>query len=129
MLRGIAQFAMQGRWQAALTASFLAVAAMLLPPLSYLASGVIVLATLRTGPREGLRVLLTALVVFAIAAAVLFKLVWLSLFLFLTAWLPVYLVTLVLGYSRSLAKSMIAAVGIGLVGVLLVHLSMTDPTT
>jgi hypothetical protein len=129
MLRGIAQFAMQGRWQAALTASFLAVAAMLLPPLSYLASGVIVLATLRTGPREGLRVLLTALVVFAIAAAVLFKLVWLSLFLFLTAWLPVYLVTLVLGYSRSLGKSMIAAAGIGLVGVLLVHLFVTDPTT
>lgn len=128
MLRGLAQFAMQGRWQAALMASLLAVAAMLVPPLNYLASGVIVLATLRTGPREGLRVLLAALVVFAIAAAVLFKQVWLTAILFLSAWLPVYLVTLVLGYSRSLAKAMSMAAAIGLLGVLLVHLFLADPT-
>lgn len=127
MLRGIAHFAMQGRWQAALTASLLAVTALLVPPLNYLASGIIVLATLKTGPREGLRVLAAALVVFAIAAAVLFKQVWLTAILFLSAWLPVYLVTLVLGYSRSLAKAMVTAALIGLLGIMLVHLFLADP--
>ncbi len=128
MLRGLANFAMQGRWQAALMASLLAVAAMLVPPLNYLASGIIALATLRTGPREGVRVLAAALIVFAIAAAVLFKQVWLTAILFLSAWLPVYLVTLVLGYTRSLAKAMKTAAVIGLLGVLLVHLFLADPT-
>lgn len=128
MLRGLAHFAMQGRWQAALTASLLAVAALLLPPLSYLASAVIVLATLRTGPQEGARVLLVALVVFAITAAVLFNQAWLAAILFLSAWLPVYLVTLVLGYSRSLVKAMVMAAAIGLLGILLVHLLLADPT-
>lgn len=127
MLRGLASFAMKGRWQAALTASILAVAAMLVPPVNYLASGVIALATLRTGPREGARVLAAALVVFAIAAAVLFKQIWLTAILFLSAWLPVYLVTLVLGYTRSLAKAMITAAIIGLLGVLLMHLFLADP--
>lgn len=128
MLRGLANFAMKGRWQAALMASLLAVAAMLVPPLNYLASGIISLATLRTGPREGVRVLAAALVVFAIAAAVLFKQVWLTAILFLSAWLPVYLVTLVLGYTGSLAKAMITAAIIGLLGVLLMHLFLADPT-
>lgn len=129
MLRGLAHFAMQGRWQAALMASLLAVAAMLVPPLNYLASGIIVLATLRTGPREGARVLAAALIVFAIAAAVLFKQVWLTAILFLSAWLPVYLVTLVLGYTRSLAKAMTMAAVIGLLGVVLAHLFLADPAS
>lgn len=128
MLGRLANFTMQGRWQAALMASLLAVAAMLVPPLNYLASGIIVLATLRTGPQEGARVLAAALIVFAIAAAVLFKQVWLTAILFLSAWLPVYLVTLVLGYSRSLAKAMITAAAIGLLGVLLMHLFVADPS-
>jgi len=127
MLRSLATFAMQGRWQAAVTASLLAVAAIILPPLNYLASGIIVLATLRTGPKEGLRVLGVALAVFAVVAAIAFRQVWLTAILFLSAWLPVYLVTLTLGFTRSLAKAMMAAVGAGVLLVLLMHLMLPDP--
>lgn len=127
MFRSLATFAMQGRWQAAVTASFLAVAAIIFPPLNYLASGIIVLATLRTGPKEGLRVLAVALAVFAVAAAIAFRQAWLTAILFLSAWLPVYLVTLTLGFTRSLAKAMMAAVGVGVLLVLLMHLMLPDP--
>lgn len=127
MLRSLSTFAMQGRWQAAVTASLLAVAAIILPPLNYLASGIIVLATLRTGPKEGLRVLAVALAVFAVVSAIAFRQVWLTAILFLSAWLPVYLVTLTLGFTRSLAKAMMAAVGVGVLLVLLMHLMLPDP--
>jgi hypothetical protein len=127
MLRGIADFAMKGRWQAAVTAALLSVAAMMLPPLNYLASGVIVLATLRVGPKEGLRVMGATLVVFAIVAGLLLGQVWVALALLLTSWLPAYLVTLVLGYSRSLERALLAAAGAGILVVLIVHVLLPNP--
>ncbi|HCC82710.1 MAG TPA: DUF2232 domain-containing protein, partial [Methylophaga sp.] len=127
MLRGIADFAMKGRWQAALAAALLSVAAMLLPPLNYLASGVIVLATLRVGPQEGLRVMAATLVVFAAVAGLLFGQLWIALALLLTSWLPAYLVTLVLGYSRSLERALLAAAGVGILVVLISHIFLPNP--
>lgn len=127
MLRGIADFAMKGRWQAAVTAALLSVAAMMLPPLNYLASGVIVLATLRVGPKEGLRVMGATLVVFAIVAGLLLGQVWVALALLLTSWLPAYLVTLVLGYSRSLERALLAAAGAGILVVLIAHVLLPNP--
>ncbi len=127
MLRGIADFAMKGRWQAALAAALLSVAAMLLPPLNYLASGVIVLATLRVGPQEGLRVMAATLVVFAAVAGLLFGQIWIALALLLTSWLPAYLVTLVLGYSRSLERALLAAAGVGVLVVLISHIFLSNP--
>lgn len=127
MLRGIADFAMKGRWQAALAAALLSVAAMLLPPLNYLASGVIVLATLRVGPKEGLRVMAATLVVFAIVAGLLLGQIWIALVLLLTSWLPAYLVTLVLGYTRSLERALLAAAGVGILVVLIAHIFLPSP--
>jgi len=127
MLRGIADFAMKGRWQAAFAAALLSVAAMLLPPLNYLASGVIVLATLRVGPKEGLRVMAATVVVFAIAAGLLLGQIWLALALLLTSWLPAYLVTLVLGYSRSLERALLVAAGAGILVVLSAHIFLPSP--
>ncbi|MCB2426619.1 DUF2232 domain-containing protein [Methylophaga pinxianii] len=127
MLRGIANFAMKGRWQAALAAALLSVAAMLIPPLNYLASGVIVLATLRVGPKEGLRVMAATLVVFAVVAGLLLGQIWIAVVLFVTSWLPAYLVTLVLGYSRSLERALLAAAGAGILVVLVVHIFLPTP--
>jgi hypothetical protein len=64
MFRGIANFAMQGRWSAALATVALSILAIIVPPLSYLASGVIVLITLCMGPKEGLLVVVASLAVF-----------------------------------------------------------------
>lgn len=128
MFRSLAQYAMRGRWQAALTASVLSLAALLLPPLNYLASGVIALATLRNGPREGAGVLLATLIIVAIAAGLMSGLFWLAVVLMLASWLPVYLVTLVLGYTRSMSLSLLASAGLGIVTVLGFYLFMGDPS-
>lgn len=118
---------MRGRWQAALTASVLSLAALLLPPLNYLASGVIALATLRNGPREGAGVLLATLIIVAVAAGLMSGLFWLAAILMLASWLPVYLVTLVLGYTRSMSYALLASAGLGIVTVVGFYLAIGDP--
>jgi hypothetical protein len=126
MLRGIADFAMQGRWQAAVATALLSAAAMMLPPLNYLASGVIALATLRMGPREGARVVTATLLVFILVAWLLLGQMWIAGLVLLSSWLPVFVATLALGYSRSLATALLASSGLGLVTVLLMQVLVPD---
>lgn len=128
MLRGIADFAMQGRWQAGVAAALLSAIAMMLPPLNYLASGVIALTTLRMGPSEGAKVVTATLVVFMLLAWLLLGQLWVAGLILLTSWLPVFLATLALGYSRSLATALLASSGLGIVTVLLLHLLVPDLT-
>lgn len=127
MLRGIADFAMKGRWQAAVATALLSVAAMMLPPLSYFAGGVIALTTLKMGPREGAKVVTATLVIFAVVAGLLLGQLWVAGLILLSSWLPVFLVSLALGYTRSFAIGILAAIGLGLVVVVLMHLLLADP--
>ncbi len=128
MLRGIADFAMQGRWQAGVATALLSAIAMMLPPLNYLASGVIALTTLRMGPGEGAKVVTATLVVFMLLAWLLLGQLWVAGLILLTSWLPVFLATLALGYTRSLATALLASSGLGIVTVLLLHLLVPDLT-
>ncbi len=128
MLRGIADFAMQGRWQAGVAAALLSAIAMMLPPLNYLASGVIALTTLRMGPGEGAKVVTATLVVFMLLAWFLLGQLWVAGLILLTSWLPVFLATLALGYSRSLATALLASSGLGIVTILLLHSLVPDLT-
>lgn len=128
MLRGIADFAMQGRWQAGVATALLSVAAMMLPPLNYLASGVIALTTLRMGPGEGAKVVTVTLVVFTLLAGFLLGQLWVAGLILLTSWLPVFLATLALGYTRSLAKAILTSSGLGIVAILIMHLLVPDLT-
>lgn len=127
MLNGIATFAMQGRWQAAIATALLSFAALMLPPLSYLASGVLVLTTLRIGPKEGVKVVAAATVIFTLLAGLLMGQFYISGAFLLSSWLPVLAVTLVLGYTRSLAASLLAACGLGILVVLGTHIVLPDP--
>jgi hypothetical protein len=128
MFSGIATFSMQGRWQAAIVTALLSLSALMLPPLSYLASGIVVLATLRIGPKEGLKVVAAATVIFTLLAGLLLGQFLISGAFLLSSWLPVLAVTLVLGYTRSLAMSLLAASGLGIVVVFGAHLILPDPT-
>jgi hypothetical protein len=127
MLRGIAEFAMRGRWYAAIAAAMIALAAMMLPPLTYLASGILALTTLRMGPKEGLKVVVATMAVFTLTAAWLFGQFEIALLFLLSSWLPVFLAVLVLGYTRSLAAGIVAAVGIGLIFVLAMYTFVAEP--
>lgn len=127
MLSGIATFAMQGRWQAAVITALLSFAALMLPPLSYLASGVVALTTLRIGPKEGVKVVAAATVICTLLAGLLLGQFYISVAFLLSSWLPVLVITLVLGYTRSLAASLLAASGLGLLVVFGAHLMLPDP--
>lgn len=128
MFKGIANFAMQGRWSAALATAALSLLAIIVPPLSYLASGVIVLTTLRMGPKEGLLVVVASLLVFSGFAMVLLGNLTIALALLFSGLLPIYLVTLVLGYTRSLSLTVLAAAGLGILVVLAMHVLLSEPT-
>jgi hypothetical protein len=127
MLQTIALFAMRGRWQAAIATALFSIAALMLPPLSYIASGVIVLSTLRMGPKEGTKVVLASFILLTLISGLLLdKLLISSLFL-VSSWLPVLAVTLVLGYTRSLAASMLTATGLAITCVFGTYLFVSNP--
>jgi uncharacterized protein YybS (DUF2232 family) len=126
MLRSIAVFAMQGRWQSAIATALLSLGALLFPPLSYLASGVIALSTLRMGPKEGAIVVVAVTLIVSLLAGLMLKQFYISGLFLLSSWLPVFGISLVLGYTRSLAAGLLAATGLGMVLVLGAHLAVTD---
>ena len=127
MLRNIAEFSMRGRWQAAIVIALFSAAALMLPPLSYLASGVIALCTLRMGPKEGIKVVVASVVILTLLTGLLLNQFFISGLFLLTSWLPVLGISLVLGYTRSLAASLLAASGLGIVIVLSTYLVLPDP--
>ena len=127
MLSGLANFSMQGRWQAAMVVAVTSLMALMIPPASYIASGIIALSTLRAGPKEGIRVIAIATIVFAIAVTILLNQPHLTGLFLISSWLPVYGVTLLLGFTRSLVVSLLVTTGIGLLLVGGTYILLSDP--
>jgi len=127
MLRSIAVFSMQGRWQAAIAIALLSLGALMIPPLSYLVSGVVALCTLRMGPKEGAKVIIATTVIFTLLAGLLLGELYVSGLFLLSSWLPIFGISLVLGYTQSLALSLLAASGLGIMLVLGTYLVLPDP--
>ena len=127
MLRSLAVFSMQGRWQAAIAITLLSLGTLMLPPLSYLASGVIALCTLRMGPKEGVKVVVATVIIFTLLAGLLLKQLSYSGLFLLSIWLPALVVSLILGYSRSLAVSILSATGLGIIVVLATYIFVAEP--
>ncbi len=110
-----------------MAATAFAMLAMLLPLLSILSSAVVALVTLRKGAVDGL-------VVGAISAVAGGVLAFLTLGtptpvvgFMLTLWLPVWALGLLLRSSRSLTLAVQAALGFGLVLILLLYVQMGEP--
>ena len=127
MLRVLAVFTMQGRWQAAIVIAAMSLLALMLPPVSYLASGTVALCTLRTGPKEGITVLAIATFVFAIAATFLLNQPLITGVFLISSWLPVYGVALILGYTRSLSVSLLVTAGLGVLLVVGTYMVLPSP--
>ena len=127
MLRGLVVFTMQGRWQSAIVIAAMSLMALMLPPVSYLASGIVALCTLRAGPKEGITVLLMATVVFALAAMSLMDQPLLAGIFLISNWLPVYGISLILGYTRSLSVSLLVTTGIGVLLVVGTYIVLPSP--
>ena len=127
MLRDLVVFTMQGRWQSAIIIATMSLLALMLPPVSYLASGIIALCTLRAGPKEGITVLLIATSVFALAAMLLMNQPLLAGVFLMSNWLPVYGISLMLGYTRSLSMSLLVTTVIGVLLVVGTYIVLPSP--
>ncbi|PCJ30322.1 MAG: DUF2232 domain-containing protein [Gammaproteobacteria bacterium] len=127
MLRSIADISMRGRWQSAAVIAVLSLAALILPPFSYLASGVIALTTLRMGPKEGIKTVAATTLVFTLLVGLMLKQIGIAGLFLVSSWLPILGISLILGYTRSFAVSLLAASGLGIVLVLGMNVMLDDP--
>ncbi len=127
MLRTIAVFSMQGSLYAAGVIALFSMTALVLPPFNYIASGIIALYTLRMGPKDGLKVIAFSTVILAVATMLLSSKVIISAVFLVSSWLPVLVASLVLGYTRSLATSLLAAGVLGILFVVGTYLFVADP--
>ena len=126
-MRVVASLVMQGRLQAVLLASVLAMLSFMLPPTSILSSAVVALVTLRRGPVYGLTTLLIAgLLCAAVAQLTPGGLMAVVAFVFLM-WLPIWLLAVLLRLSRSLAFTLAGALILGLVVLSAQFLQGDDP--
>jgi flagellar biosynthesis protein FlhB len=71
-------------------------------------------------------VVTATLVVFLLIAGFMLGQMWVAGLVLLSSWLPVFLATLTLGYTRSLAASLLTASGLGVLAVMLMHLLVPD---
>ncbi|WP_394753953.1 hypothetical protein [Crenothrix sp.] len=127
-MKSLAAYIMQGRIQAMIAASCLALLSLKYPPVSVVSSASVALVTLRRGGYEGLYILGCA----ALAAGLMGFFI-LGNFQFAVAyvmvlWLPIWLISIVLREGRHLSLAVEIAVILGVIGVIAAHSFMVDPT-
>lgn len=126
-MRWLASFTMKGRGQAIMSVTVLALLSLLLAPLSLLSGAAIGLVTLRHGTRDGFQILLGAAVASGVLSYLLFQSLLPATIFILALWLPVWLLSTLLGMTRSLALAVESAMLLALLGVGLVYLFSGDP--
>jgi len=126
-MRALAKLAMQGHSQAVMLVSGLAILSLLFPPLSVFSSAVVGLITLRKGAGAGVLLLILA----TIASGILSQLALGSygpvIGFGLLLWVPVWLITALLRFSRSLGFALLGGLVLGLVVVAGQYLQVEDP--
>lgn len=126
-MKSFAKWVMQGRMQAVIAATVLAVLALVVTPLGLFSAAVVVLTVLRQGWREGLLVVGSAALAIAGLGGLLFGMPLAILVVGAALWLPAALLGGVMGRSRSLRIAIeAAAVGAGAI-VLLQYLLLDNP--
>ena len=136
-MRALAAYIMRGRWSAITATTGLAVASLLLPPLTsplgYLSAAAVVLVTLVQGPKEGMLNAVAATLATA-AAALAFATLGLTgghpilaLMFAVMLWIPVWLLAVLLWISRSLAITLVASATFCGVLLTIVYVVIPDP--
>lgn len=126
-MRFIARFAMRGPLYAATTAAALLLASLSLGVLLVLSGAVVALVTLRLGAWEGLK---TALLALTFAVAVRFAIAGDALpivVVCVVAWLPAWLMAVVLAARRQQAAPLMVAAGLVVLYTVVLRLALGDP--
>lgn len=126
-MKAFAKWVMQGRMQAVIAATVLAVLALLVTPLALFSAAVVTLTVLRQGWREGALVVGSALLAIGGLGGLLFQMPVATVLIGAMLWLPAALLGGVLGRTGSLRIAIEAAALGGALIVLLQYWLMADP--
>jgi hypothetical protein len=79
------------------------------------------------GPKDGIKVIAFSTVMLTVVTMLFSDKAFISGVFLLSSWLPVLVASLVLGFTRSLAASLLAAAGLGLLFVTGIYLFLPEP--
>lgn len=126
-MKAFVNWVMRGRMQAVIAATVLAVLALIVTPLSIFSAAVVTLTVLRQGWREGLFVILSALLAIGGLGGLLFQMPLATVLIGMMLWVPAAVLGGVMGQTGSLRIGIeAAAVGAAAI-VLLQYLLLGDP--
>jgi len=126
-MKGLLSLLMRGRAQAVMGTVIAAMMALLITPMLVISAGLVVLATLRNGPREGLLVVLMSTLALAALGGLIFQMPLALAGVGLMLWLPAWGLATVLGNSGSLMRALEMAALAGFVLVVAQYLLLGDP--
>ena len=118
----LASFILKGQSQAALVAATMAILGLILPPAAWISAAAIVLVTLVHGPQRGLITTAMSLLGAALFAYLIFATPQVAVVFVLLAWLPAWLLAVVLRQTVSLAYSLQILTAVSLLAVVAIYL-------
>ena len=128
-MRRLGEYILRGRLQAVLITSFLTFVGLILPLFSYICSGLVpALVTLRKGAIPGLQVIIGSLVLTAIFALAVKINPYIVIAFAIGVWFPVWFCANVLRISGNQGFLVLAAGGMALLYIILIHLMVEDVT-
>ena len=122
----LANFILKGQSQAALVAATLAILGLILPPAAWVSAAAIVLVTLVHGPQRGLVTTALSLMGAALFAYLIFATPQVAIVFVLIAWLPAWLLAVILRQTVSLAYSLQILTAVSLLAVVFIYMLFPD---
>lgn len=122
----LARFILKGQSQAALATASLAILGLLITPAVWLSSAAVALVTLVHGPQRGLVVIGLSLLGAALFAYLIFAVPQVAVIFVLLAWLPVWMIAVILRQTVSMVYSLQILTLISLLVVVLIYALFPD---
>ncbi|MBT3048950.1 MAG: DUF2232 domain-containing protein, partial [Candidatus Thiodiazotropha sp. (ex Clathrolucina costata)] len=126
-MKALASFVMRGPSQSAMAATGLTMLSLIFPFIGILGSACIGLVFLRQGASGGIKTLLLSTLAVALLTGVIFSNPLMAIGVLLVLWVPTAMLGMVLRNTRSLAFTTQAAIGFGLLVVLIQYIVLSDP--
>lgn len=126
-MKGLLTLLMKGRTQAVMGVVVTAMIALLVTPFSVVSSGLVVLATLRNGSREGMLVVLFSGIALGLLGLLIFQQPLLLMGMGLLLWAPAWALATVLGRTASLMRALETAALVGFALVAVQYVVLGDP--
>lgn len=127
MMRFLAAYVAKGLLQAILVVAVSALLSLILPPLGYLGGAAVSLVTLRMGWRQGLLLILGAVLATGLLGMVLIGNPLAGVLIGITFWLPLWAMAVSLRRTSSEVRSLLLGSLFGVMAVLAFHLGSDDP--